>query len=68
MNRTSATLLSSSGSDLQTVQPVPAAGGVSDLEELQDSDKHVGVVVRQSAGQQAVGVIQLDVEAAAQHV
>lgn len=59
---------SGSGSDLQAVQPVPAVGGVADLEELQDSNKHLGVVVGQSAGQQAVGVIQLDVEAATQHI
>lgn len=54
-------------SDLQAVQPAPAAGGVFDLEELQDSDEQVGVVVRQRAGQQAVHVVQLDVEAATQH-
>lgn len=53
-------------SDLQAVKPVPAVGGVFDLEELQDSDEHVGVVIRQRAGQQAVSVIQLDVEAATQ--
>ncbi len=53
-------------SDLQAVQPVPAVGGVFDLEELQDSDEHVGVVIRQRTGQQAVSVIQLDVESATQ--
>lgn len=50
--------------DLQTVEPVPAVGGFPDVQELQDSDEDVGVVVRKSAGQQAVRVIQLDVEAA----
>lgn len=56
-----------SQADLQAVQPVPAAGGVYELEELQDSDEHVGVVIRQRAGQQTVSVVQLDVEAATQH-
>lgn len=45
------------------MQPVPATRGVADLQELQDSDEHVGVVIRQRAGQQAVDVVQLDVEA-----
>ena len=53
-------------SDLQAVQPVPSVGGVSDREQLQDSDEHVGVVVRQRTRQQAVCVVQVDVEAAAQ--
>lgn len=54
------------GSDLQAAQPVPAAGGIADLEELQDSHEDVGVVIWQHAGQQAVDVVQLDVEAATQ--
>lgn len=49
------------------MQPVPAAGGVLDPEQLQDSDEHVGVVIRQRARQQAVAVVQLDVEAATKH-
>lgn len=52
------------GTDLKTLQPVPATRGIADLEELQDPDEHFGVVIRQRAGQQAVGIIQLDVETA----
>lgn len=48
------------------MQPVPATGGVTDVEELQDSYERVGVVVRQSAGQQAVNVVSMNVVPAAQ--
>lgn len=51
---------------LQWVEPVPPAGRLFDVEQLQDSDEHVGVVVRQRARHQAVGVVQVDVEAAAE--
>lgn len=46
------------------MQPVPAVGGITDFEKLQDTDEHVGVVVRQSAGQQTVDVVMLNVETA----
>lgn len=36
---------------LQAVQPVPAIGSITDVEELQNTDEHVGVVVRQRASQ-----------------
>lgn len=49
------------------MEPVPVVGGFFDVYELQDSDEDVGVVIRKSAGQQAVCVIQLDVEAADHH-
>lgn len=47
---------------LKAVQPVPAVGGVTDVEELQHTHEHVGVVVRQRAGQQAVNVVSLNVK------
>lgn len=53
---------------LQAVQPVPAVGGITDVEELQDTDKHVGVVVRQRAGQQAVNVVSMNVKTATQEL
>lgn len=46
-------------SDLQTLQPVPAVSGCTDLQQLQDSDEDVGVVVGQDAGHELVHVIQL---------
>lgn len=51
---------------LEAVQPVPAVGGVTDVEELQHTDEDVGVVVRQRAGQQAVNVVSVDVKTATQ--
>lgn len=53
---------------LQAVQPVPAIGGITDVEELQDTDEHVGVVVRQCAGQQAVNVVSMNVKTATQEL
>lgn len=52
---------------LQAVQPVPFVGGILDFQELQDSDKNVGVVIRQNTGQQAVDVVKVDVEAASKN-
>lgn len=48
------------------MQPVPATGGVTDVEELHHSYERVGVVVRQSAGQQAVNVVSMNVVSVAQ--
>lgn len=51
-------------SNLQGLQPIPAVCGVLDLEELNHSDKRVGVVIRQRASQQALNVVQMNMEAA----
>lgn len=53
---------------LEAVQPVPAIGGITDVEELKDTDEHVGVVVRQRTGQQAVNVVSMNVKTATQEL